>query len=54
MSIIFIVVIPVLLFGGGWGYSNRSTLGPGYGYSFGGIIVFILIVWLVLHLLRTV
>lgn len=50
MTTLLIIVVLVVLLGGG-GYGSYSMRARGPGYSIGGIIITILIIWVVLHLL---
>jgi hypothetical protein len=50
METLVVIVLVVILLGGG-GYGSYSLRARGPGYSIGGIIVTIIIIWLVLHLL---
>jgi hypothetical protein len=45
--IIILIVLLVLLFGGGYGYYGRRRWGLGWGGDIGGLILFILLLWLI-------
>ena len=50
MSTLLVIILVLVLLGGG-GYGSYSLRARGPGYSIGGILITILIIWVVLHLL---
>ncbi len=50
MTTLLIIIVVIVLLGGG-GYGAYSFRGSGPGYSIGGILVTLLVIWVVLHLL---
>lgn len=46
VELILIILVVVLLFGGGWGYMNRATYGPGPS-GIAGLLVLLLVLYLI-------
>ena len=48
LGTILLIIVIVVIFGGGGGYYAHNAFGPVGGFSVGGLVLLLVIIWLVL------